>query len=464
MSHGGMTLEQLFGSWELFGGTMITAAIAGALLGALGVYVVMRRMVFVSAALSQAAGLGVVLTLWLAAQGLVALPPDVGAVGVTLLASLLFLGERDEASSRADSLLGWLYLVGAAGILILGSRIVQELPDVKSVLFGTAVAVTPEDAGSIGALALGLFILHVAGVRGFIEVSLDRTGARVRGLPVRSLEALLLLSLALAISLITRVLGALPVFAFSVLPAMAALRVATNVPRALVLAAALGALAGFWGYVVASVLALPVGATQALLAAAFVPAAEAVALLATRFGAFRWKEPVFAGLALALAVGVGGYSASRVDRDGSRALQPSSIPAPRKAAQPDMEMAHAEEVGLGDDVAQDPFTEDLRLREALYTLIEEGLEDHCGLTQRVDAWFTTHEPRIRALCAAMEDLPLEDPQRWMGASVRHARTLGGPIKRRVWDLHHRLHESTGGCDHLEPLESLVHRYDEICGI
>ncbi len=455
MSHGGMTLEQLFGSWELFGDTMITAALAGALLGALGVYVVMRRMVFVSAALSQAAGLGVVLALWLAVQGLLVLPPAVGAVGLTLLASLLFLGDREEASSRADSLLGWLYLVGAAGILVLGSRVVQELPDVKSVLFGTAVAVTPEDASTIGALALGTLLLHVAAARGFVEVSLDRTGARVRGLPVRSLEALLLLSLALAISLITRVLGALPVFAFSVLPAMAALRVATNVPRALVLAGALGGLAGFWGYVAASVLALPVGATQALLAAAFVPAAEVVAVLTTRLGRHRWKESAFVGVAVTLAVGMGAYTTWQVGAEAPPLAQ-EAVGGPSRADS----VGDAAPAPAGDD----PFAEDLRLRGELYSLIEDGLDDHCGLTQRVDAWFGANEARIKALCLRMEDLPLEDPQRWMDVSVRHARALGGEVKRRVWDLHHRLHDAPEGCAHIEPLEALVHRYDELCGI
>ncbi|MBM4370620.1 MAG: metal ABC transporter permease [Deltaproteobacteria bacterium] len=448
MSPGGMTLQQLFGSWDLFGDTLVTAAVAGALLGALGVYVVMRRMVFVSAALSQAAGLGVVLAHALAAAGLLVMPPEVGAAVLTLAAALLFVGERREGARGSDGLLGWLYLVGAGGILVVGSRIVQELPDVRSVLFGTAVAVTPEDASRVAWLAGGILLLHAAGFRGFVEVSTDRTGARVRGLPVRVLEVVLILSLALAISLTTRVLGALPVFAFSVLPALAALRVATNVPRALLLAAGLGAAAGFWGYVTASVLALPVGATQALAAAALVPVAELVAAGTPRVLGFRWREAVFMGLTLAALAAAGTYAAWR-----------AGVPeAPRPAE------AHAEgEVeGVAPADGEDPWSEDLRLREELYTLVEEGLGDHCALAPRVDAWFTAHEDRIRALCVAMEELPLEDPQRYMDASVRHARALGGPVKRRVWDLHHRLHDATGGCEHLEPLEALVHRYDDLC--
>jgi len=452
MNHGGMTLEQLFGSWDLFGDTMVSAALAGALLGTLGVYVVVRRMVFVSAALSQSAGLGVVLAHWLALQGALALPPEIGAVAMTLAAALLFLGERDEASSRADSLLGWLYLAGAAGILVVGSRIVQELPDIKSVLFGTAVAVTPDDASRIAWLTAAVLALHVAGARGFVEISLDRTGARVRGLPVRTLEALLLLSLALAISLVTRILGALPVFAFSVLPAMAALRVSTNVPRSLVLAGVLGALAGFWGYVLASVFGLPVGATQALLAAAIVPVAELIAVVATRLGGFQWREAAFAAVALALATGAAVYTVAKTGEE----RQPST---PHLASTP-ATTDSPEETPL----PSDPWSEDLRLRDALYTLIEAGLDDHCGLVPKVNAWYKDNEARIKELCALMEELPLEDPQKWMAPSVEHARALGREVRQRSWDLHRLLHDSAGDCEHLAPLEELVHRYDKLCGL
>jgi zinc transport system permease protein len=85
---------------------------------------------------------------------------------------------------------------------------------------------------------------------------------------------LLLALLALAISLTTRVIGALPTFAFSVLPALVAIRIARNVPQALLLATTVGAIAGFSGYVVAFVYELPVGAAQTLVAATFVALTE----------------------------------------------------------------------------------------------------------------------------------------------------------------------------------------------
>ena len=52
---------QFWGAYELFSDPMLCALIAGGVLGFLSVYVVLRRMVFVSAAVTQSAGLGVAL-------------------------------------------------------------------------------------------------------------------------------------------------------------------------------------------------------------------------------------------------------------------------------------------------------------------------------------------------------------------------------------------------------------------
>ena len=264
-------LSLFFSSWELFREPALAGLLAGALLGYLGVYVVLRRMVFLSAALSQSAGLGVTLAFY--AQLHLGLSPKLAsptlfATLATLLAALLLLVEERPKGVRRDSALGALYLVGGAGALALGTRVVDEAYDVESILFGSAVAVLPESFRLLAGTAIVLLGLHLWWLRGFLQASFDREGARVRGLPVRLLELALLASLALAISVGTRILGALPVFAFSVLPAMAALRLSANVPRGLFLATALGAASGFCGYVVAFLYELPVGASQTLSAAA----------------------------------------------------------------------------------------------------------------------------------------------------------------------------------------------------
>lgn len=285
LEEAGPTLAGFLDAWELFADPVLAGGLAGGLLGLLGVYIVLRRMVFLSAALSQAAGLGVSMQYFLLAWSGAELhdsSPIVGALAMTGLTTALLWSGRSAPPARRDALLGLAWIVGAAGTLALGTRLAQELHDVDAVLFGSAVVVLPEDVRLVAAVTVLVGVVHLLFVRGFLAASFDPEGAAVRGVPVRLLDAVLLGTLALSVSVATRVLGALPSFAFSVLPALAAVRLCANVPRALLLSAVLGLVAGVAGYLVAYFARLPVGASQALVAALGLVLAEAVAVVRRR--------------------------------------------------------------------------------------------------------------------------------------------------------------------------------------
>lgn len=276
-----LTLSMFFESWELFREAALSGLVAGAVLGLMGVYVVLRRMVFLSAALSQMAGLGVAVAFYLKVTfGLSGwmVSPALGAFTMSLAAIAVVMSDRGDASRR-DAILGVLFLLGSAATLALGTRIVEEIQDIQTLLFGTAVAVVPEDFKWLTAFCAGLLVLHLWWWRGFVAVSVDRQDARIRGIHVGWVDLALLGSLALGISIVTRILGALPAFAFSVLPAVAALQLATNVQRSMWIAGFVGAACGFGGYVVAFLYSLPVGASQTLLCTAVVALAFGVAAI-----------------------------------------------------------------------------------------------------------------------------------------------------------------------------------------
>ena len=264
-----LTLHDFFEAGELFRDPVLAGVIAGATLGYLGVYIVLRRMVFVSAALSQSAGLGVAAAFYaqiaLGATGALG-DPLIVAVVFTIATMMLLLRQSGERWRSRESVLGAVYLVGSAGTLLVGTKIQQEAHDIETILFGAAVLVTPEDLTRLEMVGAAALLLQVVLGRGFRFVSFDPDGARIRGLPVRLLDATLFLSIAAAVSVATRVLGALPVFAFSVLPAIAALLVA----------ALFGAVAGAGGYVVAFLRTWPVGASEAAVAATLVLAMMAI--------------------------------------------------------------------------------------------------------------------------------------------------------------------------------------------
>src|SRR5262245_41652692 len=181
-------------AWELFRDPVLCGLAAGAVLGFLSVYVVLRRMVFVSAAVTQAAGLGVALSFYAAIHLGVAVDPLWGAILMSLLtASLLAADPRRFGLSR-EMVLGLLFASTSGAAVLVGSRITQEANDIQAILFGTAVAVSPEDMHRL-AWSGGLVIaIQVWLLRGFAFASFDPLAARVQGLPTRLLDLVLLLS------------------------------------------------------------------------------------------------------------------------------------------------------------------------------------------------------------------------------------------------------------------------------
>jgi zinc transport system permease protein len=290
--------HDLFANLPIFKDAIITGGLAGALLGFIGVHVVLRRMVFASSAIAQAAALGVALSFWLPilvdpirhAAGHQAgsdahvvssllFEPVLWAVAASLLATLVFIANPVRLHLTRESLLGLVFLASGAGAVIVGDRITQEAHDLSAILFGSAVVVQPADLVLVAAATVGLLLGHLLLWRALIFVGYDPTGARVQRLPVQRLNAFLFLSIGLAVALCTRALGALPVFAFSVLPAMAALALTSRMSAVFALATLFGAVAGVAGYGISFRAELPVGATQTALAAALVGAAMVVRLL-----------------------------------------------------------------------------------------------------------------------------------------------------------------------------------------
>ena len=91
---------------------LVAGLLAGSVCAFLGTYVILRRIVFLGVALSQAAALGVALGLF------VGWNPEATASGLTLLTALLFsLSGRHRVLSQ-ESVIGWAYVV-AAGVAII---------------------------------------------------------------------------------------------------------------------------------------------------------------------------------------------------------------------------------------------------------------------------------------------------------------------------------------------------------
>ena len=279
------TLEGFVDGWQLglYRDAVLAGALAAAALGTLGVFIVLRRAVFAAATIGQAAGLGVVIAFYAGIYWGVDLPPMVGALGSAALATAALALRTTARKLPQDALLGLGFLVAAAGAVALGDRITQEVHEVSAILFGTAVVVSPSDVVFLGGVFVVVACLVFVTWRGVAFSGFDPEGARVQKLPVRTLDLGFWLVVAATVAVTTRVLGALPVFAFSVLPPLAAILSTRRLALTLPISGLLGAVSASAGYAAAYFMALPVGATQALCTALALGVALVIAAVRGRW-------------------------------------------------------------------------------------------------------------------------------------------------------------------------------------
>lgn len=255
------------GIWEV---PLAASMIAGALLGFLGVYVVLRRTVFVSAALTQLSTLGIVATLLVEEQFHVESEHAAEQLAVAMAFSVvgaLLLGAFRARRLPAEASVGAAWVVASALVILGVSRLVHAAHDLGGMVFGNAVAVPPLDLAAIAIVAALCATVHAVFAKEIAFVSFDPETARALGMPVRLWDAVLFLTIGLAIPATARAIGALPVFAFLTLPAAAALLLRVGFRPAFALAAAIGGGVAATGYVVSWIWELPTGATMVAIAA-----------------------------------------------------------------------------------------------------------------------------------------------------------------------------------------------------
>jgi zinc transport system permease protein len=251
----------------------------------LGVYVILKRMVFVSAALTQLSSLGVVLALFLAErlswEAAAAVPAgDHGPVALTTAASLLFAClaawllamHTQERRLTRESLLGIGYVLPAGLSLLLLDRLLSHPGLLEEILFGNAVFVAPRQLRLLTLVCAAVLAVHSLFYKAFVFTAFDPETASAAGLPTRLLHQILFLTLAMTTSIAIGTIGALPVFAFLVIPGAAALLCTARLWCAFLLAMGIGGTAAVVGFYLSFLFAFPTGPTMIVTAGLALPA------------------------------------------------------------------------------------------------------------------------------------------------------------------------------------------------
>jgi zinc transport system permease protein len=253
--------------WPFDRGYMQLALAVGLIVGAcaplIGAFLVDRHLSLLGDGIGHLAFAGV------AAGLLLAVSPIWTALVIAVVGAVLVEWLRTRGKASGDLALALFFYGGIAGGAVLASRAATEGITVNIVpyLFGSILTVTNTDLALVG--VIGVVIVTTVAVvhRAWFAIGLDEESARVMGLPVDALNALLAALTAVTIVAATRIVGVLLVAALMVLPVGAARLVARSQTHTLGIASGVGVASVVAGLAAARAWGLAPGGTIVLVSA-----------------------------------------------------------------------------------------------------------------------------------------------------------------------------------------------------
>ncbi len=220
---------------------LLAALMIGLVVPVLGCYVVLRGMAFYGDALAHIILPGVVVAF------LLGWPLAIGALVVGVLAALAIGGISSSSSIREDSAIGVVFAGALALGVVLLSLQRSYAVDLAHILFGDLLGVSPADLALMAGLSIVALLTVLLFYKEFLVLSFDRVLATTMQLPVRTLNNLLYVLLAVVVVISIQAVGIALVVAMLVTPASAAYLLTRRLARMMLLAGAIGGASGVIG-------------------------------------------------------------------------------------------------------------------------------------------------------------------------------------------------------------------------
>ena len=248
--------------YQFMQNALLAGLLAAIACGIVGVYVVVKKVVFISGGIAHASFGGIGLGY------LVGVNPVLGAMVFTVASSLGIGLVTRRTRLPEDTAIGILWAMGMAlGIIFIGLA-PGYAPDLFSYLFGNILTVPFFDLMLMLVLDVVIIVVVALLYKGFLYLSFDEEFSTVSGVPTERLYLLLLCLIALTVVVLIRVVGIILVIALLTIPAALARQFTHNLKNMMLLAILAGVVFTFSGLWISYVLNLASGATIILVSGA----------------------------------------------------------------------------------------------------------------------------------------------------------------------------------------------------
>ena len=247
--------------WTVMKWPFVACIVLPPLLVYLGLHVVQREVIFVDLALAQVATLGTSLALLLGYDFHDRIVFWI-SLGVTFLGAALFSWTRGRKKGPVpqEAIIGITFVVAAAGVILLLSRVAGGREELEHLLTGDILNVTAAEVGQRALLFAILAGFYATFHQRFALISTDPEAAFAQGTRVRLWDFFFYAAFALVVVSFVRVAGVLLTFAYLIVPAVCAVTLADRWLTRLAVGWGVGASASVVGLAASYALDLPTGA------------------------------------------------------------------------------------------------------------------------------------------------------------------------------------------------------------
>ena len=213
-----------------------------------GYHVVRRGVIFVDLSLAQVAALGSSVGVMLGWGEAFPARNYLMSLAFTLLGALLFVIFRSRRQKiPIEALIGITYAGAIALSLIVLEHSATGTEEIKEMLTGSLLTVSPKELAFIAALCSVTGLIHWLSRKRLLLVTEDPEAARRAGMKIWWWDFLFYATFGLIVTSSVKVAGVLLVFAFLIIPAVAAMLAADGISRRMIFGWIFGAVGCFGG-------------------------------------------------------------------------------------------------------------------------------------------------------------------------------------------------------------------------
>jgi zinc/manganese transport system permease protein len=246
--------------WEVMFWPIVACVLLPWLLVYLGLHVVQRGIIFIDIAMAQMASLGLCLAV-LFHFDLESWSTFGIGLGFTLVGAAIFsvTGKRTSQIPQ-EAVIGIAYVVAAAAAVLLLSRAAEGDEQIKNMLVGNILLVSPREVWERFALFAVVGAFHFTLRKNFLLVSFNREAAYQQGLRVRWWDFLFYAVFGLVVTSFVRLAGVLLVFSYLIAPAVCGINLAQRTGNRLLIGWIVALIGGIGGLFLSYWWDLPSGA------------------------------------------------------------------------------------------------------------------------------------------------------------------------------------------------------------